>query len=412
MISPSPSSRDAVRRRRRGTWGRAVWLLARDAAASLLGRPGHTIGMVSGIMLGVASALAAVVIADTQQAQINARFDLQRSDHAIVKANNPTRAGFPADQVAKVAALGPVSAIGEFSIWSDSERVSRSTASTHVTAPLLVADPGGLRATGTTVAAGASSGLLRLPRPTPIAWIGVDLARDLGVAVAEEGQATDSQVLVRGVPLSVAGILTNDEGFGYLSHSVVVSRRVAVDSFGGGADNVRLVAHVRPGSAGAVSAYTIRAADPSGDLILQDETPPDGQKLVKDVGSDLRRIGAALGGFIGLVGMIAVANTLMMSVHQRRRELGLRSAMGWSRGRIGLLVLTESGVAGFVAGILGSAFGLAAAAIWCWLHGWTLIMPTLLPALVIAGGIAASLLGGLVPAYRAASTSPLTAMRS
>lgn len=110
--------------------------------------------------------------------------------------------------------------------------------------------------------------------------------------------------------------------------------------------------------------------------------------------------------------MITVANTLSLSVYQRRRELGLRSAMGWSRRRIGLLVLTESGLAGAVAGVLGSALGVAAAAVWCRLHGWELVMARELPLVVVGGAVLASLAGGLLPAVRAASTSPLAAMRS
>src|SRR5690349_8636336 len=87
---------------------RALDRLARDAGASLLLRPGHTIGMVSGIMLGVASALGAIVIAETQQAQVDLRFDLQRSDHAVVKAMGFTRDGFDLEQVRQISALEPV----------------------------------------------------------------------------------------------------------------------------------------------------------------------------------------------------------------------------------------------------------------------------------------------------------------
>ena len=392
--------------------GRACRELVADAAASLLLRPGHTLGMISGITVGVASALAAIVIADTQQAQIDLRFDLQRSDHVVVKSDSPVPGGFPASGIARIAALEPVAEAGEFSIWHDEAPVARSTGTTPTTAPVVVADPGGVRATGTVVREGASTDLLALPTGGRIAWVGVDLARELGLSPFRGAQSGDAQVLVRGVPFSIAGIIGNDAGFGYANRAVVVSRRAAVEDIGGVGTNVRLIAHVRPGSAQVVAGYMIRAGDPYAQLSLSDATAPDGKRLVGDVGADLRLIGAALGGFIGLVGMIAVANTLMMSVHQRRRELGLRSAMGWSRSRIGLLVLTESAAAGVVAGLVGSAVGLGCAAGWCWSQGWTLVMAPALPVLVIAGGVVASLVGGAAPALRAASTSPLTAMRS
>jgi putative ABC transport system permease protein len=391
---------------------RSLRLLVQDALASLLLRPGHTIGMVSGIMLGVASALAAVVIADTQQAHVNLQFDLQRSAHTIVKAQTPTDEGFPRSQVERAAKLDPVSGIGEFSIWADTAGVARSTGSPSSTAPVIVADDGGLRATGTRVIGGADPRLLDRTDAMPVAWLGRRLAADLGVAPATGRGVTDAQIVLDGVPLSVAGIITNRGGFGYADHAVLISRPTALATVGGLGDNVRLVAHVRPGSAGAVAAYLLRAADPSATLDLSDVTPPDGAKLLGRVGADLRTIGAALGLFIGLVGMIAIANTLMMSVHQRRRELGLRSAIGWSRARIGGLIVAESGVAGLVAGLVGSGLGLGVAAAWCWVHAWALVMPPALPFLVTAAGVAASLVGGAVPALSAASSSPMEAMRS
>jgi putative ABC transport system permease protein len=389
---------------------RQVWAAGRDASASLLLRPGHTLGMISGITVAVSSALAAVVIADTQQAQVNLSFDLQRSDHVVVQSQSPTQRGFAASGVDRVAELRPVSSVGELTIWVPSSPVSRSTATVQLSVPLIVADPGGLQAAGARLQAGASTNLLLLNQR--LAWVGPELAKELGVAPAASGQVTDSQILVKGVPFSVAGVLANNRGFGYLDRAVVIARPVAVAAVGGTGANVRLLAHVRPGSAEAVANYAILAADPYNELSLTDGTPPDGQKLLGNVGADLRLIGAALGGFIGLVGLISVANTLMMSVHQRRRELGLRSAMGWGRTRVGILVLTESGAAGLVAGIIGSAIGLGCASAWCWAHAWTLVMPPLLPLLVIAGGTLASLVGGAIPALRAASTSPLTAMRS
>jgi len=394
------------------TAGRSAYLLAADAAASLVRRPGHTIAMVAGIMLGVASALAAVIIADTQQARIDLRFDLQRSNVAVIAAPSPTPAGFDLTQLDDVNDLEPVHLAGEFSLWIESADVGSSFRdSTTATGPVIVADPRGLAATGTKTIAGASTNLLANPSATPVAWVGEQLARQLGIWPAGNG-VSDAQITVRGIPFSVAGIVKNDTGFGYTSAAVVISRPVALATLGGTGDNVRTVIRLRPGSAAAVADYALAALDLTGELDLEDATPRDGVKLVKNVGGDLRRVGAALGAFVGLVGMISVANTLMMSVHQRRRELGLRSAMGWSRRRIGLLILTESAVAGLVAGIIGSALGLAAAATWCWSQGWTLVMPTGLPPLVIAGGMLASLVGGIFPAYRAASTSPLTAMRS
>lgn len=389
---------------------RPARLMVADAGASLIARPWHAVGMISGVLLGVASATGAFVVADTQQAQIDLRFDLQRSSHVVLWAKAAPADGFPPDQVRLVGDLEPVSAVGEFSIWGQSVSVGRGLEPEAASVPEIVADPGGLDASGTTVTAGAPVSLLASSGQLPLAWVGVDLARTLGVAPADPRTPTDSQVIVDGRPFSVAGIVRNDQGFGYVNNAVVIARAAAGEPRG--ATDVRLVAHVRPGSAAAVAGYAIGTVDYTGSLMLTDQTPPDGQQLQRNVGGDLRQIGAALGGFVGLVGMVAIANTLMLSVNNRLRELGLRSAMGWSRRRIGLLILTESGFAGVIAGILGSALGLAASAIWSWANGWDLIVTPSLPWLVVLAGTAAALLGGLIPAMRAASVSPLAAMRS
>lgn len=383
--------------------------LLADAAASLLLRPGHTLGMISGILLGVASAVGAVTIADTQQAQIDLRFDLQRSGIVALEATTPTKAGFPSDGIARVAALDPVAAVGELSRWNDRATVTQPGAEDDLLAPVLVADRGGLDATGTTVVAGAPAAALDDPAATGTAWLGERLAARLGLTDPAAGTAT---VVVDGVPFAVVGTVRNGGSFGYVSGAVLLSRPSAVAGLRTTGNNVRVMAKVRPGSAAVVADYMLAAVDPTHRLTLENVTPPDGEILLGDVGGDLRRVGAALGGFIGLVGMITVANTLSLSVYQRRRELGLRSAMGWSRRRIGLLVLTESGLAGAVAGVLGSALGVAAAAVWCRLHGWELVMARELPLVVVGGAVLASLAGGLLPAVRAASTSPLAAMRS
>ncbi|HEX2894589.1 MAG TPA: ABC transporter permease [Marmoricola sp.] len=369
--------------------------------------------MMSGIMLGIAGATAAVAIADTQQAEVDLRFDLQRADHVVVKSEAPRESGFSVEQVELVRHLEPVSSVGEFTIWSDGEDVSRSFGSyIDRSVPIIVADPGGLAATGTSVTSGASNKLLTLRSSPQVAWVGRGLARELGIDAQPTRDGSDAQITVRGIPFSVAGIVQNRDGFGYANRAVVMSRGAAVETLGGAGTNVRLVARVRPGSARAVAHYTVQVVDPDGSLALTDVTPPDGTILARNVATDLRRVGTALGAFLGVLGMVTVANSLMVSVHQRLRELGLRSAIGWSRRRIGSLVLAESAIAGFTAAVLGSALGLAIAASWCWAHRWTLIMPTVLPPLLIACGVAASLVGGLLPALRAASVSPMTVMRS
>lgn len=389
---------------------------------SLLKRPLHTVGMIAGITLAVAAAAATVIISGTQDAQVNRRFDLQRSTHVVLKAEAPLVSGFDANGVRLLNRLEVVKSAGEFSIWSDGESVSRSFGeATALAVPLLVADPDGLAASETAVTDGALLDLIddkTVPHRARLAWIGKDLASELGVGPASAANNVDdsrdfeTQILVSGVPLSIAGVLNNTSGFEYVNRSVLVTRRVAHELFGGVGSNVRALVHVRPGAASSVAAFALPTLDPGRTMALNDVTPPDGEVLVGLVSSDVKRFGTALVGFMTVVGMVTITNTLLMSVLQRHRELGLRSAIGWSRRRVGALVLFESVLAGLMAGALGAAFGMSAGVVWAWHEGATPIVPRALPFLLVFAAVLLSAVGGLLPARRAASIAPLEAMRA
>jgi putative ABC transport system permease protein len=113
-----------------------------------------------------------------------------------------------------------------------------------------------------------------------------------------------------------------------------------------------------------------------------------------------------------LVRAVGVANIMIISVLERRSEIGLRRALGATRAHTRTQFLSEAILLGLLGGIVGDALGATATAIYAHTKHWASVIPT--EAWV--GGIAASLIigaaAGLIPALRAARLSPTQALWS
>jgi putative ABC transport system permease protein len=119
-----------------------------------------------------------------------------------------------------------------------------------------------------------------------------------------------------------------------------------------------------------------------------------------------------LGAVALLVGAIGVANIMVISVLERRSEIGLRRALGATKGHIRVQFLAEAILLSLAGGIAGIAAGAAAVAVYAHAKGWAAVIPA--PAW--AGGLAATLIiggaAGLAPALRAARLPPTQALWS
>jgi putative ABC transport system permease protein len=119
-----------------------------------------------------------------------------------------------------------------------------------------------------------------------------------------------------------------------------------------------------------------------------------------------------LGAVALLVGAIGVANIMVISVLERRSEIGLRRALGATRGQIRAQFLAEAILLSLVGGVIGVITGAAATAAYAHTHGEAAVIPPQ----AWAGGLAAALLigalAGLLPAIRAARLSPTQALWS
>jgi len=117
-----------------------------------------------------------------------------------------------------------------------------------------------------------------------------------------------------------------------------------------------------------------------------------------------------LGAVALLVGAVGVANIMVISVLERRSEIGLRRALGATKGHIRIQFLAEAILLAVAGGAAGVIFGIAATTVYAHAKGWA----TVIPPLAWAGGLGAALVigaaAGLLPALRAARMAPTEAL--
>ena len=113
-----------------------------------------------------------------------------------------------------------------------------------------------------------------------------------------------------------------------------------------------------------------------------------------------------------LVGGVGVANTMVISVLERRSEIGLRRALGSSRGQIRTQFLTEAIVLSVLGGVTGTVLGLVLTAAYAAHHGWPLVVP--LPATLagLAGSALVGMVAGVYPSIHASRLTPTEALAS
>jgi putative ABC transport system permease protein len=113
-----------------------------------------------------------------------------------------------------------------------------------------------------------------------------------------------------------------------------------------------------------------------------------------------------------LVGAIGVGNIMLISVLERRSEIGLRRALGATKGHIRIQFLSEAMLLALLGGTVGVGLGAAATAVYAHTKYWATVIPPLAWAGGLASALAIGAIAGLLPAIRAARMSPTQALWS
>ena len=361
-----------------------------------------------GIAIGIASMVAVFGVSESSKADLVSTLDRLGTNLLQVQAGQGLfREGgqLPEEAAAMAGRIGPVEQVA--TVGSVSASVRRTDlVPEEQTGGISVrsADAALLETLGGTLAAGAFLDGAR--GRYPVVVLGSAAAERLGIS------RTGVLVWLGGQWFTVSGILEPLELAPDLDRSALIGYETAESLFGASASPGTVYVRTGPDTIDDVSAVLPATVSPEYPEEVQVSRPSDALEARAAVNDAFTALFVGLGAVALLVGGIGIANVMVISVLERRSEIGLRRALGATRRHIWSQFLTESVVLGALGGLAGVLLGVLVTVGYASTRGWE---PSV-PPYALAGGLAAAVLigavAGLYPALRAARLTPTEALRS
>jgi putative ABC transport system permease protein len=363
-----------------------------------------------GIAIGVAAIVAVLGLSSSSQAGLLAEIDKLGTNLLTVTTGQTLFGGtaeLPRPAPGMIARIGPVTEVAD--TGSTSVNVYRSPLIPAVNTNALQVQAATLTLPVVVGAAVARGSYLNAATATePVCVLGAQAAALLGIDHVYPGL----RVWLGGMWFYVTGILTSATLAPEIDSSVLVGYPAAEKYLG--LDGHPTTIYVRTVTSQTQAVYDVLAAtaNPEAPNEVNVSQPSDVLTARAETQKTLNGLFLGLGAVSLLVGAVGVANIMIISVLERRSEIGLRRALGATKGDIRTQFLSEAILLALLGGLAGVTLGIVATAVYAHTKHWATVIPTVAWAGGLAAAFAIGAVAGLLPAIRAARLSPTDALRT
>ena len=383
--------------------------LARLSTVGMRTRKLRAVLSALGVAIGVAAIVAVLGLSSSSQAGLLDEIS-RLGTNLLTVANGQTFGGataeLPAAAPGMISRIAPVTAVDDTGLV-DNVNVYRSPLIPAVNSNALSVEATSLTlpaTVGATVAQGRF--LNRATDRKPVAVLGAAAAGRMGIDHIWPGE----RIWVGGQWFYLTGVLNPAALAPEIDSAVLVGFPAAEKYLGFDGHPSQIYLRAATEQVNAVHEVLAATANPENPGQVTVSQPSDALVAQADAKGTLNSLFLGLGAVSLLVGAIGVANVMLISVLERRSEIGLRRALGATKGHIRIQFLTEAMLLALIGGAVGVGLGGAATALYAHTQHWA----TVIPPVAWAGGLASTLLigaiAGLLPALRAARMSPTEAL--